>query len=106
MAETKLREVADGLRSNWSQGIEGDNCLLQHIARAHGLIHWSYVHLADGDAGADFRAVMNVIGEQYPLYAPHYSYFRGFLFNDARDRVQDEVVRVAEKAAVRREEEI
>lgn len=108
---TRLWEVLDDIRANgWVQGAfeapNGAACLVGAMNRVYyqqesNIYGESYVH--------DYRALADVIAEQYPLVAHQARRIKGNLlpyFNDARGRTQAEVETVIEKAAVKRDEVI
>lgn len=105
----RIREAIGILaRTGWTKETftdeSGRHCLQGALSEAHGLPTGSATctgMAVSGGLAADLRLVNHVIEEQYPERVGGVGVSR---FNDHPDTTLDDVVRVLEKAAIRRDE--
>jgi len=107
----KLRDAMDVLaRRGWAKGAftdsGGRHCLQGALYEAHAVVPTNAADIAlplPADLAADVALVNDVIAEQYPERFGAVGVSR---FNDHDETTVDDVLRVLEKAAVRRDEQL
>jgi len=108
----RIREAIEVLaRRGWTQGTftddAGRHCLQGALYEAHGCQPRRHGHLTrtttDPGLAADLRLVNETIAAEYPERVGAVGVSR---FNDHPDTTIDDVVRVLEKSAVRRDETV
>lgn len=106
----RIREAIEVLaRRGWTQGAftdeQGRHCLQGALYEAHGCTPRQHGRLTrtstNGDITADIRLVNDIIAAEYPERVGAVGVSR---FNDHPDTTIDDVVRVLEKSAIRRDE--
>lgn len=107
----RIREAIELLaRKGWAQGRftdeSGRHCLQGALYEAHGCqprTPGRLGHVLDGELAADVRLVNETIAAEYPERMGAVGVSR---FNDHPDTSIDDVVRVLEKSALRRDEAV
>ena len=105
----RIREAIELLaRRGWTQGTftgeDGSHCLQGALYEAHGCVPrrpGALGHTLTGDLADDIRLVNATIAAEYPERVGAVGISR---FNDHPETTVDDVIRVLEKSAVRRDE--